>query len=273
MRAITLVENLVYDTGLKAEHGLSIYIEIAGKKILFDTGQSGLFALNASILGVSIEDVDILILSHGHYDHSGGLEKFLEINSKATVYAGKGFDDERLKHDGKYIGVPKNILIPKERLVEVTKITIIGEDILIFPAAPVLSDSDFHNRGLYIKRDGVLKPDFFEDEITLAIREFGNGNEPRLNIFSACSHRGITNICRNALEYTKCKPGIIVGGFHLKDESGNVVNEIVNYFSAINPEKLGVGHCTGVEKICDFKRAGVNVFYNYTGTLIQNSGI
>ncbi len=90
MKITTLIENLVYKRGLFSEHGLSIYIETSNKKILFDTGQSGLFLENAKTLGISIDEIDAVVLSHGHYDHTGGLYLFLEKNSKAKIYAKRG---------------------------------------------------------------------------------------------------------------------------------------------------------------------------------------
>ena len=83
MKISTLIENLVNKKGLSAENGLALYIETGNKKILFDTGQTGLFMKNAKVLGISIEDIDILVLSHGHYDHTGGLYPFLAKNNKA----------------------------------------------------------------------------------------------------------------------------------------------------------------------------------------------
>ena len=76
MRIIALIENLAYKQDLIAEHGLSIYIETEDRKIIFDTGQSGLFLQNSEKLGVNIENIDSLVLSHGHYDHTGGLVPF-----------------------------------------------------------------------------------------------------------------------------------------------------------------------------------------------------
>ena len=86
MKIITLIENLTYKQGLVAEHGLSLYIESADKKILFDTGQSGLFMQNAKKLGINIEEIDSVILSHGHYDHTGGLYPFLQKNREQNRF-------------------------------------------------------------------------------------------------------------------------------------------------------------------------------------------
>ena len=85
MKITSLVENTTADPRLGKEHGLSLYIEAAGKTLLFDMGQSGLFAQNARTLGLDLAKVDLAVLSHGHYDHGGGLTHFLELNKTAPV--------------------------------------------------------------------------------------------------------------------------------------------------------------------------------------------
>jgi hypothetical protein len=96
---------MVSKSELVAEHGLSLYIETDHKKIIFDTGQTGHFILNAEKLGIDIRDVDYLILSHGHYDHTGGLKKFLEINSKAAVLAKEEIFIPKFSGKTRYIGL------------------------------------------------------------------------------------------------------------------------------------------------------------------------
>lgn len=86
MKVISLIENTSHNPELYAEHGLSLYLETQHHKLLFDTGASGRFADNAHKLGISLAEVDTLILSHGHYDHTGGILRFLEENDHAKVY-------------------------------------------------------------------------------------------------------------------------------------------------------------------------------------------
>ena len=85
IKITTLVENYVKGRGVKAEHGLSMLFEAGEHLLLFDTGASNLFIENAKALGYRIEDVDYLILSHGHSDHTGGLRDFLENHKTITV--------------------------------------------------------------------------------------------------------------------------------------------------------------------------------------------
>jgi 7,8-dihydropterin-6-yl-methyl-4-(beta-D-ribofuranosyl)aminobenzene 5'-phosphate synthase len=97
----TLVENTSISKDLGSEHGLSLYIEANGRKILFDVGASELFFENAKKLDADISDVDYLVISHGHYDHGGGLEVFLQENKKAEVFL------QRLAF-GKYYAIRPN---------------------------------------------------------------------------------------------------------------------------------------------------------------------
>ena len=101
----TVPEDLAAQLGLGKEHGLSLYIEACGHKILFDMGQTGLFARNAAALGVDLAAVDLAVLSHGHYDHGGGLARFLELNSTAPVYLNEHAFEPHYHGAERYIGL------------------------------------------------------------------------------------------------------------------------------------------------------------------------
>ena len=105
MKIITLLENTACSAQLVCEHGLSLYIETGNRKILFDAGQSDAFANNAERLGVYLKAVDLVILSHGHYDHGGGLGRCLEINDYAPVYLSKHAFEPHYNGREKYIGL------------------------------------------------------------------------------------------------------------------------------------------------------------------------
>ena len=100
IKITTLVENSVYGKGLQGEHGLSLLVDTGEHRLLFDTGASDLFIRNARILGIDLKEVDFLVLSHGHRDHTGGLHHFLAVNDKAQVVCKRElfrpkFKDER----------------------------------------------------------------------------------------------------------------------------------------------------------------------------------
>jgi len=261
MKIVTLIENLVYQQGLYAEHGLSIYIETENSKILFDTGQSGSFLQNANKMGVLIEEIDSLVLSHGHYDHTGGLYPFLEKNKKARVYAKKDIFTPKYRSHDRFIGTLSRNELLMDRLQFVDKITEIAENVFIMPDIDLYNSADTHFKGLNIKMGEEFFPDEFEDELFLAIMQ----NE-QINIVTACSHRGITNICTTTTEHFKLPVGLILGGFHMKDCTIEQYVEITHYLRLLQPKSIGVCHCTGVEKYSEmFNECEAHLFYNYTG--------
>lgn len=110
VKIVVLMENTSCREDIICEHGLSIYIESGDAKILFDAGQTGAFAENAAALGVDLAAVDFAVLSHGHYDHGGGLAKFLEINKRAPVYLHRAAVDPHFNAAGKYIGLDRALM-------------------------------------------------------------------------------------------------------------------------------------------------------------------
>jgi 7,8-dihydropterin-6-yl-methyl-4-(beta-D-ribofuranosyl)aminobenzene 5'-phosphate synthase len=265
MRIVTLIENLVYKQGLVAEHGLSVYIETEHQKVLFDTGQSGLFLQNAQKLGVKIGDIDCLILSHGHYDHTGGLYPFLEKNSKAKVYAKKDVFTPKYHGNTRFIGTHPNEELLKDRFAPIDSMTELADGVFILPEIVIHNPADIHFQGMYKKVDGKLIPDEFDDELFLVIKQ-----NDQIHIITACSHRGITNICTTATEQFKLPAGLILGGFHTKNCSNEQYEHIMQHFKQLQPKSIGVCHCTGVEKYAEMvKECEARVFYNFTGNEIN----
>ena len=265
MKIITLIENLVYKQGLVAEHGLAIYIETGNRKILFDTGQSGLFLQNAQKLGIDIEDIDSLVLSHGHYDHTGGLYPFLERNSKAKVYAKKDIFTPKYNGNNRFNGTKKNDIILADRLIFVDTVTEIAENVFIMPDITIHHSTDTHFKGFSKEVNNEFLRDEFDDELFLVLKQ-----NDRINIVTACSHRGITNICTTATEHFMLPVGLILGGFHTKNATPKQIRLIIDYFRQLNPMSIGVCHCTGVDKYAAMLRdCEAHLFYNYTGNVID----
>jgi 7,8-dihydropterin-6-yl-methyl-4-(beta-D-ribofuranosyl)aminobenzene 5'-phosphate synthase len=261
MKIITLIENLVYKQGLVAEHGLAIYIETENRKILFDTGQTGLFIQNAQKLGIAIEDIDSLVLSHGHYDHTGGLYPFLEKNSKAKVYAKKEVFVPKYHGPNRFIGTLRNEKLLKDRLIYIDTTTEIANGVFILPDIIVHNSLDTHFKGMYRKTGNEFVPDEFDDELFLVLKQNG-----QINILTACSHSGITNICKTAAQHFKLPVGLILGGFHTKNCTTPQFEQIIQYFRKIKPKSIGVCHCSGVDKYAELaNNLNLHVFYNYSG--------
>ena len=261
MKIVTLIENLVYQRELVAEHGLSVYVEDENVKVLFDTGQGGIFMHNAAKLGIRIEDIDALVISHGHYDHTGGLYPFLEQNRKAVVYAKKAVFDLKYNRERRFAGTPFHEEILKGRLHLTDKVTPLSDNIFIMPEIPVNHPEQTHFQEYFTLSEGELKPDCFEDEQFLVLL-----NNGMASIVTACSHRGIANIVEHTRQHFGLPIHTILGGFHTEKVPADQMEPVVDFFRTVNPQSIGVSHCTGIDKYALLRmHLGERVFYNNTG--------
>ncbi len=265
MKIITLTDNVANRRGLLAEHGLSIYIEVDDKRVLFDTGQSSVFYKNAIELGIDVSLVDSLVLSHGHYDHTGGVKTFLENNSRAKIYAKREAFFPKYR-DKKDIGTDPSLIIPQERLVYTDDIVKISERLSIV-SSHILekNESTPDSEGFYTQVHGSLTKDNFRDEQYLVYK-----SEDSLTIITGCSHIGIINIVEQAINLFKMPVNTIIGGFHTSKMAKDEIDKIVGFLSKISPLRVGVCHCTGLDAYCRFRNElNCNLFYNYCGKIIN----
>ncbi|MBQ9838670.1 MAG: MBL fold metallo-hydrolase [Oscillospiraceae bacterium] len=262
MKLVTLMENTTGREDLTCEHGLSLYIEACGKKILFDAGQTGAFADNAQKLGVDLKSVDLAILSHGHYDHSGGLMRFLQINDTAKVYVHKDAFNPHFNSTGSYIG-------PDPKLLETGRVIC---NIGTLELAPGLTLTDFadapqyypvDSAGLQMEVGGEKQPEDFRHEQYLLIRE---GRQTIC--ISGCSHKGILNITKWAA------PDVLVGGFHFMniDPQGPEKARLDEAAGALLKSNavFYTGHCTGAAPYEYLKeRMDTRLHYISTGAFLE----
>ena len=245
MKITSLLENTTKNEELFTEHGLSLFIETDEKKILFDMGQSDLYAKNSEILGIDLKNIDIAILSHGHYDHGGGLETFLELNKKAKIYINKNAFGDHFSGTEKYIGLNKN-LKSSDRIIFTEDRTEIKENIILETCNDQTAIYPLSNEKMNIKNGETLIPDEFKHEQYLIINENG-----KKIVISGCSHKGILNITQ------LLKPDILIGGFHFKNTEMNTCGK--NKLKNIAEELLKSNaafytcHCTGLEQF-DFMK-------------------
>ncbi len=234
MKIVCISENTSADERLRAEHGLSLYIETKNHKILFDMGQTDAFCENAEKLGIKLEDVDIAVLSHGHYDHGGGLSRFLQINKKAPVYISRYAFGDYYNGQEKYIGLDIS-LKDSERLVFTDGEKHLGDGMYLYSHNDKKRPNYMGSFGLNKRCEGEFVPDDFMHEQYLLIEE----DEKRV-LFSGCSHKGVVDIV------SWFSPDIFIGGFHFSK-----IEDTKTLDTAL--EKLLCGntvyytcHCTGI---------------------------
>lgn len=233
-----LVENSTKDPCLQAEHGLSLYMECGPHRILFDMGQTDAFRKNAEKMGVDLTKVDCAVLSHGHYDHGGGLRAFLQVNDHAPIYVHKRAFEPHYHGAQKYIGLPSS-LQGHPQLHETDGILSIADGITLYGGTLGPCRHPVEPYGLSRMENGELIPDDFAHEQYLKIEENG-----QTVVISGCSHRGILNI----MDWLH--PDILIGGFHfvkLNPESkpdaavlDEAARELTDYHAVYY-----TGHCTG----------------------------
>jgi 7,8-dihydropterin-6-yl-methyl-4-(beta-D-ribofuranosyl)aminobenzene 5'-phosphate synthase len=252
----TLIDNRPSpdDPQLVAEWGLSLCVELNGRHILIDMGASDAFARNADRLSIDIAAIDVAILSHHHYDHGGGLRRFLELNDHADIYLGAAPDgDPTVKLFGfvrKYIGLDRTLLAKHaHRFRFVNERTEVLPGVFVLPRIGGQHARPAGNRLLYLKRDSALVPDDFRHEIVVAIRE-----HDALVVLTACSHNGLLNMVETAsAEFPGLPIRAVVGGFHLArlpplrgmSENERVVADIGRAVLEYGVETTYTGHCTG----------------------------
>ncbi len=250
MKITALVENTSCKEGIKAEHGLSLFIETQEKTILFDAGGSSLFAKNAEKLHLDLNKVDMAILSHGHYDHSGGMDTFLSRNSKAPIYLRKAafgpYYSQREGGEYGFIGIDKS-LITNNRLIFTGKETPLGEGFSLFSNVKGERFFPSGNKSLLKKTESGYEQDDFAHEQNLAIEEDGISL-----LVSGCSHRGIVNIVDHYKLLFGHYPTHVIGGFHLynhrtgKPESKETLHQIADAL-LVSGAIYYTCHCTGEE--------------------------
>lgn len=268
----TLVENTALSKDFGSEHGLSLYIETNSRKILFDVGAGELFLENAKKLNVDISDVDYLIISHGHYDHGGGLKAFLRENTKAEVFlhrlAFEKYYAMRSNDELEYIGLDEE-LKQNRRIVLTSDRFFIYRGIQVFSNITQKEPLPISNNGLLMEHNGQIVQDTFVHEQNLIIEEDG-----KTLLVTGCAHNGIVNIIEHFHDLKGRMPNYVVGGFHLSSRSsGNNVNpEMIDKISKylINTNaKFCTCHCTGIEPYNRLKTAmGDSIDYLSAGSEI-----
>lgn len=262
---------------LGCEHGLSLYIETKNHRLLLDAGASALFSENAKKMGVDLSEVDLAVLSHGHYDHGGGLPAFLRLNDKALIYVNESafgkYYAKRKSGNCEYIGLPED-MDAESRFVFCGDNYKIDDELELFSGVHGESFVPSGNVSLYMKKGDEMVRDDFSHEQNLVITENG-----QTILISGCAHTGIVNIVEHFRAEKGFLPDIVIGGFHLHNHGLNK-SEDPEIVDGIGKILLGTGayyytcHCTGLEAYDRLKSVmGNKIDYLATGDQLNTSNI
>lgn len=249
MKIVNLIEDTKGENFCLFEHGLSFYIETEKHKLLVDTGATDAFLENAKSLGIDLKTVDTVIISHGHYDHAGGVLAFCEINPNATIYiqekATKGYY-RMLENGQKYIGID-------EKIKSLENLKLINGDLKIDDELYLFTNVT--KRELWPKGNLQLKrkdnDDFVQDEFDHEQYLVINQNDKKY-LLSGCAHNGIINIVDKYVGIYGEEPDVVISGFHMiqkdeyNDEDIETIKKTANKLKNLNT-KFYTGHCTGDE--------------------------
>lgn len=237
--------------GVTGEWGLSLLLEAGERKILFDTGERGSLLNNADALKVDLKSVEALVISHGHYDHTGGMEAFLRRRGRLPVYAHPGIFTLHYKSPGDpvYIGIPfrqealeslgANFIFTREPREIVPGLFFSGE-------IPRKTGFEKADESLFCVENGKKTiPDPFYDDISLYFV-----TPAGLIIILGCAHAGLVNIVEHAKKVT----GIdrvygIIGGTHLGPAPAGQQEATIKYLQDLDLQFLAANHCTGLPLI------------------------
>jgi len=251
--SITLVVDNEVADGLVAEHGFAAWIEAGEHRILFDTGQGSALIPNCAALGIDLRRADTLVLSHGHYDHAGGVPDFLARNSDATLFFNTGFDvvryschPEKLPRDISIGEKVRNMLkeLPEHRCISLSSSHYLCPGIGI--TGPIPRTTSFEDTGGPFFLDREKKhPDDIVDDLSMWFETTGG-----LLILTGCCHSGLVN----TIQYIQQISGInrvhgIIGGLHLLQASEERLQKTLRFLDDCAPELMVPCHCTGEESI------------------------
>ena len=245
MKIITLVENSCGHEKCIAEHGLSLYIETERHILLLDAGQTDAVVKNAEVLGIDLSEIDTVILSHGHYDHSGGILPFSQINHTAQIFMQNAAAEPHYNGE-RYIGIDRAIIdLPNVRLIDGD--LRLDDELFLFSGITGRRCYPQGNRKLSRIENGVQIPDDFAHEQCIVISQNG-----KHWLLSGCAHNGILNILDRYKEIFRDMPDYVITGFHMMKKDGEHTDEekAVIMQTAQELAKMKTvfysGHCTGI---------------------------
>ncbi|HEX7474460.1 MAG TPA: MBL fold metallo-hydrolase [Dehalococcoidales bacterium] len=274
IRIVTLSENTAGQPDMLAEWSSSILIESDKKNILLDAGASISVTQNADRLGIDLRKIDQIVLSHGHFDHTGGLRLLLsKIKRQVEIIAHPDiWNLEYSRHEGRpdrFIGIPyrqseleslgAKFILSKDPVN-------ISENVLTTGEIPLTTDFEKIEESFFVKTDNGWMLDQLLDDLALIIK-----TPSGLVVILGCGHRGMINTLYHARNLTGIKKvRIVLGGCHLKDASDEQIWQTVSALNEMEVQKLALSHCTGMRATLILAQTyGPNFIFNNAGTIIN----
>jgi 7,8-dihydropterin-6-yl-methyl-4-(beta-D-ribofuranosyl)aminobenzene 5'-phosphate synthase len=273
LRITTLSENTAGKRGLLGELGLSILLETEDSSILFDSGQTISTVHNADALNIDFSGISRIVLSHGHYDHTGGLRDVLhrigravEVIAHPDIWQAKYA--RRKGEPDRYIGIPfqKDEMESLGACFRLAKEPIaIADNVMTTGEVPIVTSFEQVDEGLFVREGAAWQPDKLLDDQALVMK-----TEAGLVVILGCAHRGIINTLYHARQLT----GVdniytVIGGSHLTDASEERIWQTVDALRGFNIQRIGLCHCTGLPTASLLAREfSDSFFFNKAGSVI-----
>lgn len=276
IKITTVIENTSTGTNLLGQWGLCVLVEAGNQSILVDTGPSSAVCRNIDALGIDLDSVDVIVLSHSHLDHTGGLWAILNKIKRKPMRIVAHPEVLGLKYNRKgktgeysYTGIPfrQGALERLGARFELTsKPTWLADDIAVSGEEPMTTSFESVPKNIFVKKGSEYEPDTLRDDQSLYIR-----TDLGLIIVLGCAHRGIVNIIRHARQLMNLETVyMIIGGTHLGPASEEQVNSSIQALKEMDRRWLGVSHCTGHKVAAKlYREFGDRFFFNNSGTVLR----
>lgn len=270
---ISLVDNNVTVPGLMAEHGLSFLVRAGDQTILFDTGTGAVIIHNLLEMGINPRDITAVVLSHGHYDHAGGLKKVCELTGPISVFGHPEFFGAKYKleqgKEPRYIGIPWS-----QKELELTGADFhlnrataeLAEGVLLTGEVPRRHNFENEPNSFYLLNNGEYVPDALADDQSLVVN-----THKGLVVILGCTHSGLINALDHVLAITgEDRIYAVIGGTHLKEASPVRLEKTIKALPQFGIQYFAGCHCTGFEASVALVRAlGDKFTYYYTGKIFR----